>query len=181
MVSYSSCCLVISLTETWGFWKSCSLNNPRARVVEHPITDASQLQPWRKVRPGCCLAEVVVLLWRKACFVCSCLALVQLHNYALLFYFKASWGIQSPRPLTAAKDTECHVSDEPCRLWQPRCGSHAGSTYTGLHGHPQAPSEHRPPRRPSLWGSLSIPRTASRLFSLSQKGTELLPECWACW
>ncbi|KAG8520158.1 Breakpoint cluster region protein [Galemys pyrenaicus] len=34
-----------ALIETLGFWKSCSLNNLRAGAVEHPITDASQLQP----------------------------------------------------------------------------------------------------------------------------------------
>lgn len=181
MVSYSSCCLVIALIETQGFWISCSLNNPRARAVEHPITDASQLQPGIKVRPQNCLAEVVVLLWRKLCFVCSCLALARLHNCTFLFYFKASWGIQNPLPLTAAKAIECHVSNEPCGLSDgltetARQGVHTQAC-TSIHGLPLSTGHHAGLHYETPW----VPPGLGRLFSLSQKGTELLPECWACW
>lgn len=37
-------------------------------------------------------------------------------------------------------------------------GSQAGSIHTGLHQHPWAPFEHRPPCWTSLWDSLSTPR-----------------------
>lgn len=113
IVLCSSCCLVIFLIETRGFWKSCTLNNLRAGAMKHPITDASRLQPIKETSTRS--SWVVILLWRKPCFVCSCLVFAWLHNCAFLSYFKASRGIWSPLPLTAVKATACHSTNESCR------------------------------------------------------------------
>lgn len=57
---------------------------------------------------------VVILLWRKPCFVCICSVFAWLHNCAFLSYFKASGEISSPLPLSVVKATACHSSNESC-------------------------------------------------------------------
>lgn len=107
-----------------------------------------------------CLAEVVVLLWRKPCFVCSCLALVSPHNCAFLFYFKASWNSE-PSPAESCKAKECHVSNEPCgRSDGPteaaRQGAHTQAC-TGIPRRPLSTGRHAGPHCGTPWAPPGYP------------------------
>lgn len=162
MVSYSSCCLVIYLIETRGFWKSCSLNNPRAGVVEHPITvshcrslggrwglSTVSLRLWSYDGESPAL-YAAALTWFGCIIVPFCFILKQFEA----FRAHSCW---QPERHSAVSLTSLADPAEATRQ-----GAHT-KAHTGVHGLPLSTGH------------------PLHLFVLPQEGSELLPEFWACW
>ena len=127
-------------------------------------------RPGKKVRTQHCGAEVVVLLEGSLALYAAALPLVWLRNCAFLFYFKASWGIQSPLPLTVSREGQSvtsltSLSDALMAPWRQPGGERAHRPVPAATG--------------SLWAQATMrvfivglpmhPQEPPRLASLSQK------------
>lgn len=152
MVSLSSLSLILSLIETRGFLKSCSLNNPRADAVVHPITVASAQHRtwggrWGPASLGLVWLKLESYYGESPAFYAAASLLVWLHHCAFFVSLKSFFEEFRTLSHWLKKKSQCHVSNEHDRCSEDPPRHQPGNEHAGLHGHharlhygaPQAP------------------------------------------